>query len=53
MKKIYILSSALLLSIASMQAQNKDTKEADNLFDRLEYVDAAKAYTKLFEKTAH
>jgi outer membrane protein OmpA-like peptidoglycan-associated protein/tetratricopeptide (TPR) repeat protein len=50
MKKIYILSSALLLSIASMQAQNKDTKEADNLFDRLEYVDAAKAYTKLVEK---
>lgn len=50
MKNIYILASALLLSIAGLQAQNKDTKEADNLFDRLEYVDAAKAYTKLVEK---
>ena len=50
MKKIYILASVLLLSIGSTQAQNKDTKEADNLFDRLEYVDAAKAYTKLVEK---
>ena len=50
MKNIYILAAALLLSIAGLQAQNKDTKEADNLFDRLEYVDAAKAYTKLVEK---
>lgn len=50
MKNIYILAGALLLSIAGLQAQNKDTKEADNLFDRLEYVDAAKAYTKLVEK---
>ncbi|MBP6128239.1 OmpA family protein [Flavobacterium sp.] len=50
MKNIYILAGALLLSTASIQAQNKDTKEADNLFDRLEYVDAAKAYTKLVEK---
>jgi outer membrane protein OmpA-like peptidoglycan-associated protein len=51
MKKIYILAGALLLSIAGIQAQNKDTKEADNLYDRLEYVDAAKAYTKLVEKS--
>ena len=50
MKNIYILAGALLLSIAGLQAHNKDTKEADNLFDRLEYVDAAKAYTKLVEK---
>ena len=50
MKNIYILASVLLFSIGSTQAQNKDTKEADNLFDRLEYVDAAKAYTKLVEK---
>ena len=50
MKNIYILAGALLLSTAGLQAQNKDTKEADNLFDRLEYVDAAKAYTKLVEK---
>ena len=50
MKNIYILAGALFLSIGGLQAQNKDTKEADNLFDRLEYVDAAKAYTKLVEK---
>ena len=50
MKNIYILAGALLLSTGGLQAQNKDTKEADNLYDRLEYVDAAKAYTKLVEK---
>ncbi len=49
MKNIYILASALFLSTGLM-AQNKDTKEADKLFDRLEYVDAAKAYSKLVEK---
>ncbi|WP_329805999.1 OmpA family protein [Flavobacterium facile] len=49
MKNIYILASALLLS-TGLIAQNKDTKEADKLFERLEYVDAAKAYSKLVEK---
>lgn len=49
MKNIYILASALFLSTGVL-AQNKDTKEADKLFDRLEYVDAAKAYSKLVEK---
>ena len=49
MKNIYILASALFLSTGVM-AQNKDTKEADKLYDRLEYVDAAKAYSKLVEK---
>jgi outer membrane protein OmpA-like peptidoglycan-associated protein/tetratricopeptide (TPR) repeat protein len=49
MKNIYILASALFLSTGIM-AQNKDTKEADKLYDRLEYVDAAKAYSKLVEK---
>lgn len=34
----------------SVIAQNKETKEADKLFDRLEYVDAAKAYANLVEK---
>ena len=48
MKKIYIVASALFLSTGVM-AQNKDTKEADKLYDRLEYVDAAKAYSKLVE----
>lgn len=49
MKNIYILAGALFLSTGLM-AQNKDTKEADKLYDRLEYVDAAKAYSKLVEK---
>ena len=49
MKNIYIVAGALLLSTGAI-AQNKDTKEADKLFDRLEYVDAAQAYSKLVEK---
>lgn len=49
MKNIYIVASALFLSTGVM-AQNKDTKEADKLFDRLEYVDAAKAYSNLVDK---
>ncbi len=49
MKNIYILAGALFLSTGVL-AQNKDTKEADKLFDRLEYIDAAKAYSNLVEK---
>lgn len=49
MKNIYILAGALFLSTGVM-AQNKDTKEADKLYEGLEYVDAAKAYSKLVEK---
>jgi len=50
MKYIHTITSALLFSVGTFQAQNKDTKQADFLFDRLEYVDAAKAYTNLVEK---
>ena len=49
MKNIYIFASALLVSTAAL-AQNKDTKEADKLYDRLEFVDAASAYSKLVDK---
>lgn len=49
MRNIYIVAGTLLFSTGLM-AQNKDTKEADKLFDRLEYVDAAQAYSKLVEK---
>jgi outer membrane protein OmpA-like peptidoglycan-associated protein/tetratricopeptide (TPR) repeat protein len=49
MKNIYIIAVALLLTTGVM-AQNKETKAADKLFDRLEYVDAAKAYSNLVEK---
>ena len=49
MRNIYIVASVLFLS-TGLFAQNKDTKEADKLFDRLEYVDAAKAYANLVKK---
>jgi outer membrane protein OmpA-like peptidoglycan-associated protein/tetratricopeptide (TPR) repeat protein len=48
-KNIYLLTAVLLFNL-STQAQNKNTKEADKLFDRLEYVQAAKAYLSLTEK---
>ena len=48
MKNLYIaLSFAITLSIT---AQNKNTKTADNLFNKFEYVDAAKEYMKLVDK---
>ena len=46
MKKIYIALS-FVLALSSSQAQNNNTKSADKLFDRFEYVNAAKQYLKL------
>ena len=46
MKKLYIAISLLTFS-SSLIAQNKDTKIADKLFSRYEYVDAVKEYQKL------
>ncbi|MEO8517261.1 MAG: OmpA family protein [Flavobacterium sp.] len=48
MKKIYIALS-FMLAISAGNAQNKDTKPADKLFERYDYVDAAKEYLKLTE----
>ncbi len=48
MKNLYIAISFGLMSF-SLVAQNKDTKVADKLFSRYEYVDAAKEYQKLAE----
>ena len=48
MKNLYIVLSFGLMSV-SLVAQNKDTKAADKLYSRYEYVDAAKAYQKLVE----
>jgi tetratricopeptide (TPR) repeat protein len=48
MKKLYITISLGLLSLTSF-SQNKDTKVADKLYSRYEYVDAAKEYQKLAE----
>lgn len=50
MKKIYLI---LFLTIAGgimATAQNRDTKKADQHFNRLEYVKAAEEYEKLVEK---
>ena len=48
MKKLYIVLSFVALS-SSLFAQNKDTKIADKLYNRYEYVDAAEAYKKLVD----
>jgi outer membrane protein OmpA-like peptidoglycan-associated protein/tetratricopeptide (TPR) repeat protein len=48
MKNLYIAISFVALSF-SLSAQNKDTKAADKLFARYEYVDAAKEYLRLVE----
>lgn len=48
MKNLYIVLSFVAISF-TVSAQNKDTKTADKLFDRFEYVDAAKEYLKLVE----
>lgn len=48
MKNLYI-ALCVVISTLSLTAQNNDTKSADKLFNRFEYVDAAKAYMKLVE----
>ena len=48
MKNLYIVFSFVIIS-SSIFAQNKDTKVADKLFNRFEYVAAAKEYQKLAE----
>jgi outer membrane protein OmpA-like peptidoglycan-associated protein/tetratricopeptide (TPR) repeat protein len=48
MKNLYIAISFAAMSL-SLSAQNKDTKTADKLFARYEYVDAAKEYQRLVE----
>lgn len=50
MKKLYILFLLLFISANVVTAQNKDTKKADILYDRLFYTDAAQAYQKLLKK---
>lgn len=49
MKKIYLTLSFVIAS-GLLSAQNKNTQLADKLFNRYEYVDAAKEYLKLTEK---
>lgn len=47
MKKIIIILSFIAFTV---NAQNNDTKKADKLYNRLEYVKASKAYLKLESK---
>ncbi len=49
MKKIYI-AIGFAFVISTTRAQNKETKVADQLFNRYEFVDAAKEYLKLNDK---
>ena len=48
MKNIYLVLS-FVMACASLSAQNEDTKTADKLFNRYEYVNAAKEYLKLVD----
>lgn len=48
MKNLYIALLFVAVS-SSLIAQNKDTKTADKLFNRYEYVSAAKEYQKLID----
>ncbi|MFT5103141.1 MAG: outer membrane protein OmpA-like peptidoglycan-associated protein [Candidatus Latescibacterota bacterium] len=50
MKKIYTFFLLIAVSTAVVTAQNKDTKKADQLYSKLAYTDAAKAYQKLIKK---
>lgn len=46
MKNLYITLSFMLATMA-MSGQTKETKAADKLYAKLDYIDAAKAYQKL------
>lgn len=50
MKKIYIILFLTLAGGMVAQAQNRNTRKADQHFDRLEYVKAAEEYEKLVER---
>lgn len=48
MKKL--VTFFIILSVGLATAQNKDTKKADELYERLAFNDAAEAYSKLIKK---
>lgn len=50
MNKIFTLILLIATSTSMLQAQNSKTKKADQLYDRLQYTDAAEAYQKLLKK---
>jgi len=50
MNKIYTFLLFVVISSSAAISQNKQTVKADQLYDRLAYTDAAKAYQKLLKK---
>ncbi len=50
MKKIYLYLVIFMLGISSLHAQNKNVLKADKLFNKFEFVDAAKVYAAIVEK---
>ncbi len=50
MKKFYLYILLLIFTATGAVAQNKDTKKADGLFEKLAYTEAITEYTKLIEK---
>ncbi|WP_053976375.1 OmpA family protein [Mangrovimonas xylaniphaga] len=50
MNNIHTYITILMMGGLSMSAQNNDTKKADDLYARFEYIEAADAYGKLVEK---
>ncbi|MGO3181461.1 MAG: OmpA family protein [Aequorivita sp.] len=46
MNKIYTILLLLAVSTSMITAQNKNTKKADQYYDRLQYIDATQAYEK-------
>ncbi len=50
MNKIYTILLLIAVSTSMVTAQNSKTKKADQLYDRLQYTDAAEAYSKLLKK---
>lgn len=49
MKKIYITLLSFVIASGILSAQNKETKTADKLYKKFEYVEAAKEYQKLVD----
>ncbi|WP_044401848.1 OmpA family protein [Lacinutrix sp. Hel_I_90] len=50
MKQLQLIIALIILTSFSVTAQNKDTKNADKHFAKLEFVEAIAAYEKLVEK---
>ena len=50
MNKIYTILLLIAVSTSMVTAQNRNTKKADQKYDRLQYVDATAAYEKLLDQ---